>query len=131
MHFNTLILAALATCVLGQTNTTAFQQCVQQNNCAAGDVACLGHCAGVPVPNQAMVNATSNCIATQCNQNDTAAWATCRNNCIQQFFMGSPPPPGSSVNGSANSTSAAGYEGGRATTNILGAGVLMAIVAMY
>ncbi|ORX96451.1 hypothetical protein K493DRAFT_336906 [Basidiobolus meristosporus CBS 931.73] len=95
------------------TPLTPLESCIMQQNCAPADVACRAKCAQVPNPNASMVNSTINCVA-QCDQSNAAAYAQCKNNCINTYY--GPNPSGSTGNGSTGSGSGTNPTNGSGTS---------------
>jgi hypothetical protein len=74
------------------------------------DICCLAACVKVPCPNQAQVNATTEC-AGKCPQGngtegETAQYAACQSSCISSYFL-TAVPSSTAASGSAATNSAA------------------------
>jgi hypothetical protein len=95
-----LLLAPLLTLTLAQTNST---ECI--GKCTAGDVNCLAKCTNVPNPTPQMINATTTCVAA-CPSANTDAWAKCRDDCINKFFLTAPANTTGGTNGDKKSNAA-------------------------
>ncbi|KAH6998076.1 hypothetical protein BKA56DRAFT_566783 [Ilyonectria sp. MPI-CAGE-AT-0026] len=99
-------LASAATSVSIDPAQSSYVACIDA--CDPGDVKCLSYCDVVPSPNDAQANATNNCVAN-CDQGDgsekeTAAYATCVQDCISNnYFKTSSGTPKETDSSSGNS----------------------------
>ncbi|KAL5614477.1 hypothetical protein BROUX41_004582 [Berkeleyomyces rouxiae] len=106
--------------------TTAEIQCLEA--CGDSDVNCRATCVLVPNPNEAQVNATTECVAA-CPQGngteaETQAYITCRDGCIDQFYYntqsGTPSGTSGSNSGSGSSASASATGSGSSSASSSG-----------
>jgi len=63
--------------------------------CGAGNVYCQAHCQGLPIPDEAALNATYDCVAACPAGGDdakNAAWAKCQQDCVaSNYYTASKP----------------------------------------
>ncbi|KAF4552618.1 Hypothetical protein D9617_9g024070 [Elsinoe fawcettii] len=119
----TLIVAGLVGLAVAQSGTensasstttslSPTQTCL--NACAAGDVNCQAACLGDPFPNEAQINATTEC-SMRCvqgngSQQETEAYGRCLADCRASYFLST----GTNFQG-AQQTGAAGASGSGST----------------
>ncbi|KAF6805517.1 hypothetical protein CSOJ01_09449 [Colletotrichum sojae] len=126
MRFTSIIVAGvLAVAASAQSSATptvsidtaqssaaaAITKCLEA--CPASDVTCQSKCISVPAPSEDQVNKTTKCVA-DCDQGDGSAeatqkFATCRDNCIAQYYWSSGSP--AAATGGSNSGSGSGSSG--------------------
>jgi hypothetical protein len=126
MKFILSTLALMSTLVLAQDTTTTAaassttlsptQQCLTA--CPVGDVNCAAICVNVPHPGETQMNDLTTCVAN-CDQGDgsaaaSAAYATCRNNCISSYIITSGTAVPSAA-GSGSGTAAVATASGGST----------------
>lgn len=95
MKFSSTVLIASAVAVASAASSSTSVALTPQASCLAtcssGDVNCQADCVGVPHPNNAGVNDTTEC-ATNCDQGDgtpaqTEEYAQCLNKCYSAYYL--------------------------------------------
>ncbi|KAI1631972.1 hypothetical protein F4809DRAFT_128577 [Biscogniauxia mediterranea] len=90
---------------------SAIQQCLDA--CDADDTTCRAACIAVPSPDNANVNATTDCVAACPQGNGTAAensaYGDCVQNCIGQYFFTSTGTPAATSGSSGSGSSASAH----------------------
>jgi len=131
-------LVAIVSAIPQQTASTTSVSLTPQAscaiNCAGDDICCKAKCVGVPCPNEAMADKTTEC-AKACPQGngspaDTEAYGKCQFACISSyFFTGTATSPGATgtaaASRSATGTSTAvgsGSASGSQTASATGSG---------